>query len=107
MYYIYYQEYIILERVSNCTIVLVISPRRCFLHIFEYLHIQPLAPPRASTVPFRIDDPAQKKNLGNDLNDVIADVYNRNQSATLCRGVKHPKLIPIITTNYALHQEER
>ena len=61
----------------------------------------------ASTVPFEIDDPAQKKNLGNDLNDVIVDLYNRNQSATLCKGVKHPKSIPIIATNYALHQEER
>ena len=60
----------------------------------------------ASTVPFGIDDPGLRKNLRNDLNDVIFDIYNRNQSATLCRGVKHPKLIPIIATNYALRQGE-
>ena len=39
-------EYIILERVLKCPIILVISPRRCFLHMLEYLRIQPLAPPR-------------------------------------------------------------
>ena len=44
------QEYIILERVSNCPIVLVISPCRCFLHIFEYLCIQPLAPLHVNTL---------------------------------------------------------
>ena len=60
----------------------------------------------ASTVPFGIDDPAQKKNLGNDLN-VTVDLYNRNQSANLCRGIKHPKSILIIIANYALRQEER
>ena len=46
-----YQEYIIVrESVKLSYSPIVISPHRCLLHIFEYLHIQPLPPPCANNL---------------------------------------------------------
>uniref|UniRef100_A0A1X7TIA1 Uncharacterized protein n=1 Tax=Amphimedon queenslandica TaxID=400682 RepID=A0A1X7TIA1_AMPQE len=49
----------------------------------------------------------QRTNAGNDLNDVVVDLYNRNPSATFNRGSRQPRSIPIISTNFCLCQEER
>ena len=86
-------------RVYLCLPLLLISP--CLPVCLHYVE------GRGINCSIWDDDPGLRKNLRNDLNDVIVDLYNRNQSATLCRGVKHPKSIPIIATNYALRQEER
>uniref|UniRef100_A0A1X7UDQ1 Uncharacterized protein n=1 Tax=Amphimedon queenslandica TaxID=400682 RepID=A0A1X7UDQ1_AMPQE len=49
----------------------------------------------------------QRTIAGNDLNDIIVDLYNKNPSATFNRGSRQPRSIPIISTNFCLRQEER
>ena len=60
-----------------------------------------------STLPFGIDDPAEKPSKGSNLNDVVVDLYNRGKTCSLRKGSASPKSIPLVATNYSLHQEER
>lgn len=60
-----------------------------------------------STLPFGIDDPAEKPSKGSDLCDIVVDLYNCGKTATLRRGAVVPKSMPLVATNYQLRQEER
>lgn len=60
-----------------------------------------------STLPFGIDDPANKPTKGNDLSDDLVDLYNKGKTGSLGRTTVEPKSVPLVTTNYRLKQEER
>ena len=51
-----------------------------------------------STLPFAIDDHAEKRTKAS---DVVVDLYNHGKTERV------PKSIPLIATNYKLRQEER
>lgn len=60
-----------------------------------------------STLPFAIDDPANKPAKGADLNEVVVDLYNHGQCGTMRKGAVLPVSAPLIATNYPLKEDER
>ncbi len=60
-----------------------------------------------STIPFAIDDPLEKPSKASDLNELIADLYNRESSGSMRRGSITPISSPLIATNYSVSKGER
>ena len=52
-----------------------------------------------NVLPFHsIDDHAEKRTKGSDINDVVVDLYNHGKTERV------PKSIPLIATNYKLQR---
>ena len=59
-----------------------------------------------SSLPFRIDDPP-KGWKGNDISDLIVDLYQGGKTANLRKGSLLPKSVPLVASNFSIRTEAR
>ena len=59
-----------------------------------------------SSLPFGIDDPP-KGSKGNDISDLIVDLYQGGKTANLRKGALSPKSLPLVASNFSIRAEAR
>ena len=59
-----------------------------------------------SSLPFGIDDPP-KGSKGNDISDLIVDLYQGGKTANLHKGALSPKSLPLVASNFSIQTEAR
>ena len=59
-----------------------------------------------SSLPFGIDDPPQGSK-GNDISDLIVDLYQGGKTANLRKGSLLPKSVPLVASNFSIRTEAR
>ena len=59
-----------------------------------------------SSLPFGIDDPP-KGSKGNDISDLIVDLYQGGKTANLRKGSLLPKSVPLVASNFSIRTEAR
>ena len=57
-------------------------------------------------LPFGIDDPP-KGSKGNDISDLIVDLYQGGKTANLRKGSLLPKSVPLVASNFSIRTEAR